>query len=349
LGDAVVSLPSFRLVARAFPQAERWVCTHFPKAGKAAPLAAIFEGMGLFHFCLEYPCGMSNARALVKLRKQIRELRFGTLVYMVPRQTFAGVLRDAVFFTSCGVPKRIGLPFRRCDRQHQWREELGRYESEGERLARCLAALGDPQLGANANWSLGDLATERGVVDLLLVSAFGEAPFIVCNIGGKGEVKDWGQEKWLTLFRKAAGRYSQIGLAMIGAAEEGKRAEELCREWLGPTLNLSGKLTPRESAAVLEKASLFLGHDSGPMHLAAAVGTPCVAIFSAREKPGVWFPRGDRHRILYHQTECFGCKLDVCHRYAAKCIRSISVEEVETALDAFLSHCFQDADFRTPA
>ena len=95
-------------------------------------------------------------------------------------------------------------------------------------------------------------------------------------------------------------------------------------------------LTPRESAAALKKSALFIGHDSGPMHLSAAVRTPCVAIFSARNKPGVWFPYGEKHRVLYHQTECYGCGLEVCNNEDKKCIKSITVEEVLYAMHVIL-------------
>jgi ADP-heptose:LPS heptosyltransferase len=61
--------------------------------------------------------------------------------------------------------------------------------------------------------------------------------------------------------------------------------------------------TPRESAALLARAAAFIGLDSGPMHLAASVGTPVVAIFSTQNPPGAWFPVGRRHRILYPAGE----------------------------------------------
>ena len=73
-------------------------------------------------------------------------------------------------------------------------------------------------------------------------------------------------------------------------------------------MNLCGLLNPRESAAALKMAKIFVGHDSGPMHLAASVGIPCVAIFSARNKPGVWFPYGNQHKVVYHPIDCYGCE-----------------------------------------
>jgi ADP-heptose:LPS heptosyltransferase len=101
-------------------------------------------------------------------------------------------------------------------------------------------------------------------------------------------------------------------------------------------INLCGKLTPRESAAVFAEARIFIGHDSGPMHLAAAVQTPCVAIFAARNKPRVWFPYGKQHRVVYHQVDCWGCGLETCVAERKKCILSITVAEVLAEVRAVL-------------
>jgi ADP-heptose:LPS heptosyltransferase len=67
------------------------------------------------------------------------------------------------------------------------------------------------------------------------------------------------------------------------------------------------------------------------MHLAASVGTVCVSIFSARNRPGIWFPFGNAHEVIYHKTDCFGCNLEVCTIEKKKCILSISVDEVVAA------------------
>src|SRR2546427_697419 len=67
---------------------------------------------------------------------------------------------------------------------------------------------------------------------------------------------------------------------MIGAADERARSEALLSHWLGSGANLCGQSSVRESAAVLTHARVYLGHDSGPMHLAAAVGNRVLS-FSA--------------------------------------------------------------------
>ena len=127
----------------------------------------------------------------------------------------------------------------------------------------------------------------------------------------------------------------------MGAPEESAASEFAGDGWRavpgsGPVVNLCGALAPRESAAALARAEVFLGHDSGPMHMAASVGTPCVAVFAARNKPRVWFPFGRQHRILYHLVDCWGCGLETCTEQRRKCLLSITVDEVLAAATAVL-------------
>jgi ADP-heptose:LPS heptosyltransferase len=72
------------------------------------------------------------------------------------------------------------------------------------------------------------------------------------------------------------------------------------------------------------------------MHLAAAVQTPCVAIFSARNKPRVWFPYGKQHRVLYHKVDCWGCNLETCIIERKKCLTFITIDQVLVQVHALL-------------
>lgn len=101
--------------------------------------------------------------------------------------------------------------------------------------------------------------------------------------------------------------------------------------WTGKVINLCGELAPRETAAVLRKAELFLGSDSGPMHLAAAAGVPCVIAFAARTRPGIWFPHGAANRVLYRNVDCAGCNLETCIEQKKKCLTSITVDDMLAA------------------
>jgi ADP-heptose:LPS heptosyltransferase len=73
------------------------------------------------------------------------------------------------------------------------------------------------------------------------------------------------------------------------------------------------------------------------MHLAACAGVPCVIAFSARGLPGVWYPAGQQHKILYRRVTCSGCNLESCVVEARRCLTSITVDDMATAVDSVLS------------
>jgi ADP-heptose:LPS heptosyltransferase len=325
----VVALPCFHLIARTFPQAERRLLTNFPAHAKAPAAAAVLGDSGLVHGYLRYTVGTRRFGELVRLAGQIRRFRPDVLVYLMPVRPLKNVRRDRLFFRAAGVRRIVGLPGEE-ELKHRFDAETGLHESEASRLARSIHALGDASLGDRASWDLRLTAAEREAAAAAL-GALGQGPMIACGPGTKMQAKDWGQENWRSLLARLSREYPRHSLALVGAPEEAGIAEYAAQDWTGPKVNLCGRLTPRETAAALAHADLFLGPDSGPMHLAASVGVPCAIAFSAAGLPGVWYPAGRQHQIVYHRTSCHGCKLETCVVEARRCLTSITVEEMAAA------------------
>jgi heptosyltransferase III len=190
--------------------------------------------------------------------------------------------------------------------------------------------LGSVDLNDRSNWDLKLTSQEREQAAAVLEAVQGR-PLIVCGPGTKMQAKDWGAENWRDLMARLSERFSGYGLALVGAKEDREACEIAGAAWPGPVVNLCGELSPRGTAAVMTRAELFLGPDSGPMHFAAGAGVPCVIAFAARTKPGIWFPQGKGHRVIYHQVDCAGCNLETCVEQKKKCLTSITVEEMLTA------------------
>jgi len=266
---------------------------------------------------------------LARLYWKIRRLRVGKMIYLTPPRGEAAVQRDVKFFRLCGVKEIIGIPSGEFG-IHRYDSITDRYEAEASRLARCVAQIGDARLNDPASWDL--LLTEdeqAGAASAL--RPLDRMPFLAVGIASKKSVTDWGIENWKKLMPQLHRKFPEHALVFIGAHDDRRSAGDVAARWAGRFLNLSGDLSPRESAAVLQKADLFVGLDSGPMHLAASVGIPCVSIFAAHKRPGMWFPIGDAHEVIYHKTECFDCGLDICTIEKKRCILSISVDEVVAA------------------
>jgi ADP-heptose:LPS heptosyltransferase len=329
LGDTVVALPSLHLIARRFPDAERRMLTNIPVHAKAPAASAVLGESGLVHGYMRYTAGTRRIDELLRVMLEVRRFRPDLLVFLMDLRRWKLVKRDMLFFRLCGVRRIVGVPGEQA-MERGFDATTGLYESEAHRLARLIAELGDARPGEAASWDLRLTSAERRAGNDALGDLAGR-PLIVCGPGTKMQAKDWGAENWRALLGRLGRAHPEHGLALVGASEDAQLSESAAQEWTGRKVNLCGRLSPRETAAVLERAEVFLGPDSGPMHLAASVGTPCVIAFSARGLPGVWFPTGTQHEIAYRRPDCAGCGLETCIENERKCLRLITVAEMELA------------------
>jgi heptosyltransferase-3 len=331
LGDTVVALPCLHLIARIFPTSLRVLLTNIPVDAKAPAAAAVLGESGLIHEYLSYSIGTRNFLELFKLFWKIRRLKVKSLVYLAPLRGESVARRDERFFRLCGVKEILGVPYGELA-SHRYDGAADRYEAEASRLARCLAKVGDARLNAPESWDLLLSGNEQSrAADVL--RPLEETPFLALGISSKQSVTDWSLENWGNLMPQLYRRFPQYALVFIGAKADRSAIDRVSALWAGKSLNLGGLLTPRESAAVIKRAKGYLGLDSGPMHLAASVGTPCVSISAGNNLPGIWFPFGETHEVIYHKTECAGCGLVVCTVERKKCILSITVNEVVAAAE----------------
>lgn len=317
LGDTIVALPCFHAIERAFPRHRRIVLTNIPVSAKAPRLESILRPGHFIHGVIEYPIGLRSLRALWALRQQISATGARTMVYLAEPRGLRATWRDALFFHLCGIRRIIGLPLSRD--QQRCREGAEGVEPEAERLARTLTDLGPVDLADRRNWDLRLTAAEQAQAEAVLTPLAG-TPFIAINMGGKAAIRDWGEDHWRALIDRAAQRHGAMGLVAVGSREDWERSAAILAGWPGPTVNLCGTLAPRESSAVLGRCALFVGHDSGPLHLAAAAGAPVIGLFGSLHRPRQWHPYSP-HALIHHDM---------------RGVRAITVDQVAASLDRML-------------
>lgn len=337
LGDTVVALPSFHLIARHFPDADRRVLTNVPRDARETDLDAVLGGTDLVHGYMHFDPADRSAGAVARVRREIRTYAPDLLVYLCEQNSRLRLLRHMAFFMSCGLMSIVGMPEFGAEGSHQLDRVSGLWESEAAFLLRRLRAIGEASIDDDLLWDMQFTAAERRQAAEALDGFAGAEDFVAVAPGAKIEVKDWGTARWAELLAGLGARHPRLGLVTIGGPGDRARAAELARVWPGPSYDLSGRVSPRVSALVMSRARLLATHDSGPMHLAAAVGTPVAAIFSARAKPGIWFPRGRDNHVFYRRVECFDCGLETCTVERKRCITDIGVDEVLAACHAMLA------------
>jgi heptosyltransferase-2 len=167
-------------------------------------------------------------------------------------------------------------------------------------------------------------------------------PLFVLNPGAEyGPAKRWPIERFISaaveVQRRTRCRWLIFGgpadLGIAGEIEAGIRSAQTATGNPAPLLNLAGKTTLRELCVLLKLCRVVLTNDSGPMHVAAAVGTPVVVPFGSTspELTGPGLPGETRHQLLTANAPCSPCFLRVCP-IDFRCMTGISVERVAEAV-----------------
>jgi heptosyltransferase-3 len=332
LGDTVVALPAFHAVRRAFRDSRITLLTNTPVNAKAAPAMQVLGTRYFVDDSINYPLHTRSPIVLFNLIRKIRAKNVDTVVNLAAFRSFARTKRDAWFFRAAGARRLIGFRLGPNDAQGWRQPKSGETEWEALRISRRVSELEPVDLLDEGNWDLLLTKEEDDVAAAALLDRVPDPSKIVAmSLGTKVPAKDWGEENWRELVTNLSSRMQGWTAVFSGSSDEWSVSARCAQEWRGKSINICGKVTPRVSAAVYKRCRLFIGHDSGPMHLAACVGTPCVAIFSARNLPRQWFPRGSSNRVMYERTDCAGCGLHKCIVHKNKCITAIRPEAVASA------------------
>lgn len=152
------------------------------------------------------------------------------------------------------------------------------------------------------------------------------SPLIVIHPGARGRLRQWRPERFGEICRRLKETYD-AGIALIGGPNESElvRDVERCMGFGAPFR--STDLGLLEMAALMKKAILFLGNDSAPGHIAAAVKTPTITLFGPTF-PHMWGPLNPAGECLFKHAACCGCRQEICIRPESTCMDLIETDEV---------------------
>ena len=154
-----------------------------------------------------------------------------------------------------------------------------------------------------------------------------EAPLLVVHLGAGAAAKRWPPRHWRALIA----RFLDDGWRVIavGGPEDASVAATVeahpgFRDW-------TGRLAVTETAALLERADLFIGSDSGPAHIAASAALASVILFSGTNRPRQWRPWSRRTLILRKRVPCRPCHHKACPLIDHPCMSGIDPDRVHRA------------------
>lgn len=339
LGDTIVALPAMRAVREAFPDAELVLMTANDGAGILWTDQVLREFHWFAHVVTYRARELASVRGLVGVLRRVRQLAPDVVVYLgSDHNSGIRALRDRVFFLLAGAPRFIAASSAKVGFFGGLRREPRTYPYEVDRLLDALRAAGIAT--GPPRFDLPRHAADVERVDALLAASrpTGARPLVAMCPGSKQGAKRWPLARYAALGARLIGE-AGADVAIIGGADEARAAEAVTGDWPhGRFTVLAGRLSVLESAEALRRATLYVGNDTGAMHLAAAVGTPCVAIFAAREPGRSWHPYGDAHVVVRRDdVPCANCYLSECTVEGLRCLTAIDVDAVWEACRAMLA------------
>ena len=237
--------------------------------------------------------------------------------------------RSAFLSWVSGAPVRIGF-----NDEHRWR---GRYYTQvvqpvagvWHRIDRDLEVLKPMSMQAvSKDPQLWLTPAEKNSADELLeqLGVQRSQSIVILQPGARYWFKAWPAERYAELSDRLTSQYG-CQVLIGGSDQDIDLAQQIQKMAKSSAMIMAGRTTIKQFAAIAKKSSLFVGSDSGAMHIAAAAGTPVVALFGP-SSPREWGPRGGPVEVLYKALDCRSCFHPTCTRGEGNCMRQIIVGEV---------------------
>ncbi len=326
LGDVLLATPVLRALRERYPEA------HLAMAVNRGTEDILKRNPDLNEVLVVERGGLGTQ---FRFLGEIRRRKFDCVIDLTDGD------RAAILARFSGAPVRIGL-----NEEHRWRGLLytavARPESSvAHRIERDLETV--RSLGLEPKASLPVLRTsdqdDQDAARLLDEIAGeplskGTRSLIMFQPGARYWFKAWPVERFADLANRLTEREDSRVL-IGGHAQEQTLADQIAARTRSKPVVLVGRTTVLQYAAILKRCALFVGNDNGPMHMAAALGVPVVALFGP-SNPAEWGPRGARTEVLYKGLDCRRCFHPTCTRGEESCMKQINLEEVFAAATKLL-------------
>lgn len=332
IGDVVLTTPVVQRLREAYPTAfiammVRPACRELLEGNPSLNEVICYDKDGLEGGWLR----------TIRFARALRRSQFDTALVVHPTR------RSHWIVWLAGIPRRIGY-----DRKDGWllTHRLPHRKQEGAMheaayAMELLSALGLESSGPLRPYVPLSPQHQEHVGRLLASSGARERDvWVAIHPSASCISKRWMAERFGHVADALMDRHGARIVLVAGQGMDARYTEAVEQAMRHRPVNLAGRLSVGELACLLARCRLLISNDSGPVHIAAAVGTPVVDIFGRNQRglsPARWGPLGEGHVVLHKEVGCRVCLAHNCD-IRFKCLTELTVDEVCQAAASILTH-----------
>jgi len=325
IGDIIMTTPAVAALKQALPHAS---LTYIVEE----PYRCLVEGNPDIDNIFLIP-PRQGALSFLSLIRRIRREKFDTII------DFHGGPRASRIAWLTRATLKVGYELKHKGFIYDIRVPRSREGAPIHSVENHLNLVRAAGIEVNEPWPRLTLPTagkeERGRIDKLWAShMLHGAKVVVLHVGAGNEFRDWGAQNLGALAERLAGMPG-VRVVLVGSGLDVPRAKEVRKIFPKSVLSLAGELNLIELREIIGRATLFVGPDSGPMHIAATTSTPIVALFGPT-LPANFSPWQAEATIIAKDLDCRPCKQRKCVTEDFRCLQSITVDEVLKACRPYL-------------
>jgi ADP-heptose:LPS heptosyltransferase len=319
LGDIIFTIPAIQIFKSRLPLSR----VHYVVEERFRELAELIPGV---NSVITVPA-KQGWKDIWDFRKKIKTLGIQTVI------DFHSGPTSALLTLVSGAARRVGYrtPNRNWAYNRMLPRKLESFPTHSVfNQAKLLEKIGIP-IGEIPWYPVIDFL--RLPISERLAAVRDIGPKVVIHLGAGNRFRDWGMENFTALINRLSAR--QIPVFLIGQNEaERRRAGILCE--VPHTYDFSGSLAIHDMLHLIAGAAVYVGSDSGPLHLASLTTTPLVAFFGPNlvQISGPW--RKERVEIMQLDMPCRPCSQRQCKYDTIPCMQNIAVEKVYDAVNKYI-------------
>lgn len=334
IGDVIHTLPALNALRRHYPTAEiTWLVEETAAdlvVGHRSLDRVLISRRKSWMRRLRRPGRRSALKEMIRFLAELRDTRYDIVI------DFQALLKSGILVWLARGDRKIGFDRGMQHQEHSYlflSERIPPVDMDVHALTRGLMLLDAIGIStARVDYDLPCSVPDQQRIDALLKASGvdGIRPLVAVNPVALWETKLWVNERFAQLADRMVHEFD-VDVVFTGGPADRSTIAAIRHRMTEPSADLSGRTTLKMLAALYRKSRLLVTTDTGPMHLAAAVDTPVVALFGPTA-PWRTGPFGRKHRVVRTAPACSPCFKRRCDVHRCRCMRDITVDQVLAAV-----------------